>query len=47
MPGTTIHSNFISDVLIGTNKLEVMPKSWDSMTEMGNIPAGVTGLIGP
>jgi hypothetical protein len=40
-------SNFIFEIAIGTHKLEVMPKPWDSMTEMGNNPAGVTSLIGP
>jgi hypothetical protein len=45
-PVATIHSNFIFEVLIGTNKLEVMPKPWNSMTEMGSILAGVTSLIG-
>jgi hypothetical protein len=43
----TIDSNFIFEIPIGTQKLEVMPKPWDSMTELGNNPTGVTSLFGP
>jgi len=39
-----VHSTFISEFSVGTHKLEVALKPWDSTTEIGKIPAGETGV---
>jgi hypothetical protein len=37
-------STLISDFPVGTHKLEVEPKPWESTIKTGNIPAGKTGV---
>jgi hypothetical protein len=39
-----VYSTFISEISIKTHKLEVAPKPWDRTTEIGQIPAGETGV---
>jgi hypothetical protein len=39
-----VHSTFTAEFSVETHKLEVAPKSWDSTTEIGKIPAGETGV---
>jgi hypothetical protein len=39
-----VHSTFISEFPVGTHKLEVAPKLWDTATETGKIPAGEMGV---
>jgi hypothetical protein len=40
-------STLIFEFFVETHKLEVMPKLWDSTTEIRKIPAGETGCTGP
>jgi hypothetical protein len=39
-----VHSNSVFEFPIEIYKFEVMPKPWDSTTEVGKIPAGEIGV---
>jgi hypothetical protein len=39
-----VHSTFISEFPVETQKFQVAPKPWDRTTEIGEIPDGETGV---